>query len=156
MRHEIKLCFLLLLFFFKIGLHISTSKKWVLTYIPGTSPCNMPGVFSHYNYTLSLQFIKTGRSCGLTSAVHTKCGCWVYVSNIVGLRIPSHSKNGSILGFPLQFATWVVCERLRTNNPGNCLTSGRNFLPYDPCLSTAPLVAKWVAVAMWFISQIML
>ena len=59
--------------FSKISL--SAIKKWVLAYI---RPCNIPSIFSHYNYTvytLSLPFIKTRRSGGLTLAVHTKCGC---------------------------------------------------------------------------------
>jgi len=132
--------FFIVISLFKISLHVLASRKRVLAYIPGTSLCNMPGVFSHYNYTIYILALPLDKnrtiqwfnfSCSYEVRVLSVFFQYIRIENPVVLQ-----KMALFSVFPLQFAT-LIRERLRTNNPGNCLASGCNFLPHS-------LVAKWV------------
>ena len=91
--------------FFKISLRISAGLH------SGTSLCNMPRVFSHYNYTYSLycpsHLIKTGRSF----SCYTKCKCWVYFSNIIENPVVLQKWLYSRFSIAIRdFGPWEACK----------------------------------------------
>jgi len=122
---------------------------WVLTYIPGTSLCNMPGVFSHYNYTVYILSLSLSKNRTIQ---------WLNFSCSYEMRVPSVFFQYSRIENPVVLQKWLYPQFFHCNprlwSVRGCEpTIQETVLPPDAtfflmicvwALLFHPLVTKWV------------